>query len=345
MTDDQGQSSSVPASPDSSRPAEDGAFPPSQPPASPYAQPQQPPAPAGHPSSFYGQQPPAPGSYGQPGASQKSGKAIGALVCGILAILFAWAPLLGIILGIVAIVLAVKAVKEAGKDGKATGGKVCGIIGIALSVITFVSYLALAAGLAFVSAQSGFNPATGSLENNAGIIGELTKSDAEEQAEAAAVAELDKLKKGDEQVVQYIAASVDEGFVSASGYSLTEIGIAPADVAKWMLEGFDYELDGASLYESEGMGAVYADVTMRDIYALTDTFYADVQAYADSGDPSLLDEAAVKAKLGELLRAAMDKTTDPTTDYAGVDVIKSGGAWVVDGDSWNDEVDYLFGLY
>ncbi len=345
MTDDQGQSSSIPASPDSSRPAEGGAFSPSQPPASPYAQPQQPPAPVGRPSGFYGQQPPAPGSYGQPSIPPKGGRAIGALVCGILAIVFAWAPVLGIVLGIVAIVLAVKAAKETGKDGKATGGKVCGIIGIALSVIVFVSYLALAAGLALVSAQPGFNSVTGTWENNAGIIGELAKSDAEEQSEAAAAAELDKLKNADDQVVQYIADSVDEGFVSASGYSLTEVGIAPTDVAQWMLDGFDYELDGTSLYESEGVGVVYANVTMRDVYALTDTFYADVQAYAESGDPSLLDEAAVKAKLGEILKAAMDKTSDLTTDYAGVDVIESGSAWVVDGDSWSDEVDYLFSLY
>ena len=64
-------------------------------------------------------------------------------MCGILAILFSASILFGIALGIVAIVLAGQAVKQAGRDGRATGGKVCGIVGIVLSVLAFVLYVVI----------------------------------------------------------------------------------------------------------------------------------------------------------------------------------------------------------
>ncbi|MBO4365370.1 MAG: hypothetical protein J5804_03645, partial [Eggerthellaceae bacterium] len=67
-------------------------------------------------------------------APEKNGKATGALVCGILAILTSPTIIVGIILGIVAIVLA-RGAKKKSPDGKATGGLVCGAIGLGLSVI------------------------------------------------------------------------------------------------------------------------------------------------------------------------------------------------------------------
>lgn len=129
----------------------------SAPPGSP-AQPTQPmPQSAQAPGSApYGQQPgqpfgQQPAGYYQPVPPQSNGKAVGALVCGILAILFSASILFGIALGIVAIVLAGQAVKQAGRDGKATGGKVCGIVGIVLSVLAFVLYVVIGVGvLAFV---------------------------------------------------------------------------------------------------------------------------------------------------------------------------------------------------
>lgn len=67
------------------------------------------------------------------------GMAIGALVCGIVSIVAAWfgfGAIVGLVLGIVAIVLGVKVRKlnDASK-GMATGGLVTGIIGVVLSGI------------------------------------------------------------------------------------------------------------------------------------------------------------------------------------------------------------------
>lgn len=84
-------------------------------------------------------------------APATSGKAIGALVCGILAILSCETVVFGIVLGIVAIVLAGSALKDRIGDGKAVAGRVCGIIGLVLSTLVLLSYLVLGAiGLAML---------------------------------------------------------------------------------------------------------------------------------------------------------------------------------------------------
>ena len=117
-------------------------------------------------ASWSAQSQPAPQpSYGNPGASQEQwarpavpavgvpegrpaavgGKAIGALVCGVLAILTCETVVFGIILGIVAIVLAGSAIKERAGDGKAVAGRICGIVGLVLSALCLVAYLVLGA--------------------------------------------------------------------------------------------------------------------------------------------------------------------------------------------------------
>lgn len=324
-----------------------------------------PPAPGAQPVPAYAQpasasfgQPQAPGqqpvgSY-QPPTPQTSGKAIGALVCGIAAILFSTLPLIGIILGVVAIVLASKAVKEAGKDGKATGGKVCGILGIVFSVLAFVLYLVLGIGLmAYVNSYSEVEPYSGSSttlpsvpESSAPSTSSpsVSPSEGEADIEAAVAVELDKLKNKDAEVVQKLAVELDEGLADSAGYGLTDLGVDPKLFAEWMLVDLDYKLDGA--YDNgDGTATAYADVTLRDSFAFATTFMDDAQAAIDAGEMEGMDEAAAKAKLGELYTAAMEKSTGMTTDYVSFDLVKSGDTWKVDQESLNEELDYLFGLY
>lgn len=310
-----------------------------------YGQPTQP---YGQPTQPYGQ-PQVPGSqptapYYQPAAPQSSGKALGALICGILAILFSWLPLLGVILGIVAIVLAVQAVKQAGKDGKATGGKVCGIIGIVLSVLAFFAWMALSMGIALYMAAESSDSYSGSSQVAPYDSDSSSGATEEEQhIEAAAAAQLDKLKAKDAAIVQQLAADADEALENATDYSLTDLGVDPTLFVEWMLTDFEYELDGAFDY-GDGTGVVYADLTLRDSMAFATTFIADAQAAIDAGEMDTLDEAGAKALLGELYRAAMDKTTATTTSYISLNMVQEGTAWQVDEDSWDSELEYLFGL-
>lgn len=281
--------------------------------------------------------PPAPDQ--QPVHAPSNGKAVGALACGILAILFAWMPLLGVALGVAAIVLAGKAVRESGKDGKATGGKACGIIGIVLAVLSLVLYLVLFSfgTMAYLMAGSTSTEYLSSLST-----GDARANEAD--METVAAAEYDRLKNKDAALIQQIAASVDKSFASAAHYGLADLGLDPQTFAEWMLTDFDYSLDGA--YDNgDGTGTVYANVTVRDATAFANAFVADAQAALDSGQLDGLDEAAMKAKLGEIYASSMAKSTGTTTSYSGISLVQQGDVWKVDQDAWNIELKRLLGLY
>lgn len=88
------------------------------------------------------------------------GMAIGALVCGIVSIVAAWfgyGAIVGLVLGIVAIVLGVKVRKlnDASK-GMATGGLVTGIIGVVLSGILLTCVICAACTVASVGMAAGY---------------------------------------------------------------------------------------------------------------------------------------------------------------------------------------------
>jgi len=79
-----------------------------------------------------------------------SGLAIASLVCGILSLVLFWAPWLGFILGIIAIVFGGVALRQTGREpniegrGMAIAGLVCGIVGIAgwLIIIAWIGIFA-----------------------------------------------------------------------------------------------------------------------------------------------------------------------------------------------------------
>lgn len=105
------------------------------------------------------------GNYQPPQAPQTpptQGKAIAALVCGILGIIGGWFPIVQyftFILAIVGIVLGVKARKESAAygapTGMATAGLVLGIIGTVLGAIGIVCVIC-AAGILGAAAYAGY---------------------------------------------------------------------------------------------------------------------------------------------------------------------------------------------
>lgn len=330
---------------------------PQQPPASPA--PTQPTQAYGQPSPGYPQQPgqqptgygqpPVPG-YGQPQppyqpTQASSGKAIGALVCGILAIVLSGFPIVGIVLGIVAIVLASKAVKEAGKNGKTTAAKICGIVGIVFAVIWFILGMMVGCASVFDAIDTTVPSSSSGVISSSGDSSSSSSSLTEDEAalEAAASARLDELKDKDGPFVQQLATELDASLADSTGYSLTDLGVDPASFAEWMLADFSYELDGAYAYDETG--TVYADVTLRDAYEFSRAFYDEAQAAIDAGEIATSDEAAAMASIGQIFQHAMEASTDMTTSYVSIEFTKQDGSWVIDEDAWSDELDYLFGLY
>lgn len=87
----------------------------------------------------------SPSPAGSSGGGGRNGLATAAMVCGILAILVAWAPFIvvvGIVLGVLALVFGIRAMRIAGPDGEGRGraiaGVVTGSVALALSVVGVV---------------------------------------------------------------------------------------------------------------------------------------------------------------------------------------------------------------
>lgn len=332
--------SAVPQQPAQNAPSSDGVPPAAVPPAAPYVPSPGPvPPPAAPPQQPFASGQPA-DPYGQPAPS--NGKAIGALVCGILAIVFAASIIPGIVLGIVAIVLAGKALKESGKDGKATGGRICGIAGIVLSVIALFIYIALGIGLVVWAVNH--DNVTVTDHSFSAVSSSPQVTDEEAPAQEAATAQLDKLANKDAATVQYLAAAYDKLFKEQTDYTLSDLGVDSTEFAQWLLGDFNYDSVNVTTY-SDGTGSANASVTVRDVSAFLTTFTTEIQSLLDSGAGSSMDMTTAKVKVGEIFKGAMATTTDTAEKFATFDLVKKGGTWSVDDDSWESELDYLFGLY
>lgn len=97
-----------------------------------------------NPYAPQGQQPYGANPYGQPTApnyagntSQNDGRATAALVLGIVAIVFFFTAIGGILFGIIAIILGALSIKGS-SSGRAKAGIVCGIVGLILSILMTV---------------------------------------------------------------------------------------------------------------------------------------------------------------------------------------------------------------
>lgn len=77
---------------------------------------------------------------------QKNGKATAALVLGIVSLIGICVPIVGIICGIIAIVLASMAKKEGAVNGKQKAGLILGIIGIVISIVMWIVNAVILAG-------------------------------------------------------------------------------------------------------------------------------------------------------------------------------------------------------
>ncbi|MDO4443411.1 MAG: DUF4190 domain-containing protein [Slackia sp.] len=293
-----------------------------------------------------GSYPPPP----MPGYAHKSGKAVGALVCGILAIVAALVvpvigPIIGIILGIAAIVLASKAVREAGRDGKATGGKVCGIIGIVASVLVGIVYIAATVGVYSALTSYDYDELSSDYTPPASIDSSSASTfSAEEQVIADEVtALLDKAAVKDPAFIQELTQEFEEDSAESLGMAWSEMGADPAVLADWATTDFQYEV--SSVYIKEDTATAYVDTTEHDVLGFMILFSEKLNEYQKSGAADSASGADVKAKIGEIFNEAMVETTEATTYCAAIDFNLVNGEWVVDEDSLEEEFDYMFGTF
>ena len=137
-----------------------------QQPQQPYQQPQQPQYQQPYQQQPY-QQPPYQQPYQQPGypqaPKQSNPMAIGALVCGIIGVVFCWFgwfSFVALVLSVIGIILGAKGMQVAkttnsGK-GLAIAGLVCGIVGTALSLIAVICYICVLSAANDIVNYSGY---------------------------------------------------------------------------------------------------------------------------------------------------------------------------------------------
>ena len=293
------------------------------------------------------------GGFGQPinppaqeaGKSDKAGLA--ALVVGIISILCVTEPVLGIVLGIIAVVLSIGAAKKhSGRNGKAVAGRVCGIISICFSVVMLA--MGVVVNSSIVDSVYDFTSDRGSYSSDsfdgpaAGSALDVDEDDA--AAERAVREQLDKFAEDDPELTTWLATKVEETFAD-SGYTLADMGVDAQDVAAWLMDDFTYATDGAYTY-SDGTGTVYVEIEARDAFDLMDEHSNATDELIDSGQLDGLSESEGLALLGQAFIEAMDATKDEKIEfYAAFDVVNNNGTWEIDQTSWEEELSYLYGLF
>lgn len=328
-------------------------------PAQPYAQPY-----ASQPGQPYAPQPsqpyaPQPGQPYMPQQPRSEGKAIAALVCGILSIVFCAGTLFGLLLGIVAIVLASSYVKQNGPNTKAKIGKICGIIGSILSALAFV--FTMFVGCSLLAAVGGSSLADSASNSSASSAYDDSASDSSSDAPSseswAADAETEEAIKQDleprldawvnqtPEGLAEVAQMSNEEFQASTGFQLSDIGIDPEEYAKWQLEGVTYEIEGVYAWDN---GSIEVGVGFQSIGGLPfQTAYEYlVQEYIEGGG-----DRNDTQKLHDLFLEAQDMVYMNEVpggvivgyQYAVFYYTQSGdGSWQLDTERWRYEMENLF---
>ena len=274
-----------------------------------------------------------------------------ALVCGILAIVFCFIPVVGIVLGIVAIVLAGKYFKAGGTLGQGKAGRICGIVGIVLSIVMIVVNCILVFRALTVLDDYGSGStyiSTGTEQSQRSTPPAATLDETEEAVAAAANAKLDLLKQKDPATVQALQAMAEATFTDSfdnleKGITMEDCGIVPSAYIDMLLTGFDYETSSV-FADTEATGAegrASYDITCKSLSEAINTAL-DTLTEDDAFYTLPLDEQ--KLRLGTIIMESIEAAPVVDDEYMSLDLTYDGTAWVVDPESWDDEMEYYFGF-
>lgn len=313
--------------------------------------------------------------YDTSGQATTNGKAIAALICGIAAIVLCFLPFISIPCAIAGIILSRMAKKEQNQGGgMALGGLVCSIIGGAVSVMILI--VVLLAGAFFVKvfstpSTSGYtsiapitsssataSPSSSSAATNSNSTSSsssaasnnaaapATNTSADQQAGmTAAQQEFDRLIARDAAMIQEMARELDEEMRDETedmyggwGYSLTDIGINPTDLANWMLDGMTYKVDSAQVKSWEGEMDVWTTVHMRDVRTFAANWRSNMLGKARWG--ASLDQ--VRADVTNAVNMAKQQTAGYVDKPYKVECHNVGGTWRPEYNWYDDLVEDAF---
>lgn len=262
------------------------------------------------------------------------GKAVGALVCGILAIVFSPTIVVGIALGIVAVVLGVLFRKQHPEKpkAKATGGIVCGAIGIVVSLLL----LAAVAAFVYYAVQSSDSDVLGS------YVAEMGTEDDEDAVRSAAEEALQAAISPSNDAKAQAADELDQEFSQATGMSLADAGIDKDEVVSWFVEDASYSIENVVV--TGNSATVKVVLTVRDEDAFEDAVSTRVSEYLElNGANGATSTGQIAQQIAQYITEAMDSTgMVEDTEYLVVE--KQDGSWSVDDSSIESVQDAVIGL-
>ena len=326
-------------------------------PAAPAPAPAQPAAPAPMPQQPYGGQPPVPPQPGNPygapmppmpPAPQPSSTPMVLGIIALVASLFIFP--IGLVLGIVAVVMAGKQIKQYGPvvGQKARTGKICGIVAIVISTIALLVTIAAVAifGVALnavLEEEAGSGSSISQITGNPSV-GDADEAEAEAAAEAAFDEDLAALMTGGNpaliDTVQDMMEDIDED-AGPDDLSFSLMGITAQQIVDAMAATATYEITELDYIASENKVWVTANVTLANLVTQIDEF--DRLYMADSRQFENAAEAG--AAFGELYLDAFATAPTVTVEVM-AEYYLTDGEWKLLDSDWEylaDNIAYSTG--
>lgn len=301
--------------------------------------------------------PTAPGNAPRPADDHL---AIASLVCGIIGLLFSPSIIVGIVLCIIAVMLARSYTQVGGASVMAKVGKVCGLVGLVCSVLALVLFMTIGCSAFTLIANSASQTTTTRAVQSDDVSDttsddttstasepeeiELTEAEQQEMTDELA-AYLDPLMAQDEAAVDELADWCNDRFEAVFGYTLDDAGVDAQEFTRWMLEGMSWQVDGIYGYD-DGTAAVSVEFTNSYQLDFQTAFEYLIEVYIDRGG-DITDEQ----KVGRVFKAAQEMFYNGDAPGAGyIDttwqsfafIKQTDGSYVPDEDDWEYQREQLF---
>ncbi len=140
-----------------------------------------------------------------------------------------------------------------------------------------------------------------------------------------------------------IAALVSEGFADQMEiFTLSDCGVDAEEYARVMLEDMSYTINDVYANYENDAALVRATVTCRDVFSVIDEFNTLMDVYKSSEEYAVSSYEEDIERVGIMFMEAARRA--PLNDGYAMDLVLRNvdGAWKIDEESWEADLDYLF---
>lgn len=140
-----------------------------------------------------------------------------------------------------------------------------------------------------------------------------------------------------------IAALVSEGFADQMEiFTLSDCGVDAEEYARVMLEDMSYTINDVYASYEDDAALVRVTVTCRDVFSVIDEFNMLMDVYKNSEEYAVSSYEEDVERVGIMFMEAARRA--PLNDGYALDLVLRNvdGAWKIDEESWEADLDYLF---